>query len=68
MIKYRLRDLMRERGVTYRQVSKGAGVAVRTLQKVANDETVQTDILERLCRYFDIDINQLVVYEKPVEE
>ena len=44
-----LRVLMAQKGVTYREVSAEADVSTSTLRKVAQNETVQTDVLKKLC-------------------
>ncbi len=62
MLHYKLKVLMRERGVTYKQVSQEANVAVSTLQKVAKDEVVQTDVIDRLLTYFNCGLTDFVVY------
>jgi len=46
------------------EISEATGINRMTLSKLLNhhDVNIQTDILERLCRYFKCQISDLVEY------
>lgn len=62
MIIFKLKALMAAKGVSFRQTSKGAKVALSTVQKVANNQTVQTDVLDKLCGFFECSLSDLAEY------
>jgi putative transcriptional regulator len=64
MIRYRLKELLAEKGVTYRQLSAGGKVSLSTLNKLIQDDPgpIQTDVLERICAYLNCHLNDLVIY------
>lgn len=62
MIQFRLKEQMERRGVTFRQTATGADVALSTLHKVATNQTVQTDVLEKLCKFFGCGLSDLAQY------
>lgn len=64
MLRFLLKKLMEEKGATYRQVSEGAKISTSTLQKVANNQNVETDVIDRLLNYFDCEPNDLIVRVK----
>lgn len=65
-IVFTLEKLMEERGVTYREVSEGAGVSTNTLYKMVKKAPVKDmnsiglDTIDRLCAYFDIEPGDLI--------
>ncbi len=63
MLHFRLKELMKEKAVTYRQVSDGAEVSTNTVYKLVKDKQkmIGLDVLERLLDYFDCDLNELIV-------
>lgn len=65
MLKFRIKELMREKHVTYRQVSEGASVSTNTLYKLATgkQKMIGLDVIERLLRYFGCRPNDLMVME-----
>lgn len=65
MLKFRIAELMKERGVTYREVSEGAKVSTNTLYKMVKGKQrmIGVDVLERLCRYFDCTPGDLLILE-----
>lgn len=62
-IKFRLKELMHERGVTFKQVSEGAGVSTNTLYNMRENKQKQigVDIIGRLLDYFDCEPGELIV-------
>ncbi len=53
-------DLMTERGVSLRKVSREANVSPVTIYKIIRGEKVSTAPIEKLCLYFDVGIGDLV--------
>lgn len=58
-----LKVLMAKKGVGYREVATGADVSTSTLSKIANNQTVQIDMYERVCEYFGVDLPELFTIE-----
>ena len=63
MMQFRLKELMKEKGVTYRQLSVDANVSTSTLNKMIQDDPkpVQSDVIERLLEYFNCEPNDLIM-------
>ena len=78
MIRFRLKELLadkefRERRViTLKEVAAETGINRMTLSKIANHPgaTTVSDNLDKLCRYFECQISDLMVYvqDKPATE
>jgi len=70
MIRFKLKELMAEkafvesRRITIEEVSKQTGVHRTTLSKISNIKgySASTDILNKLCTYFEVPIEELVVF------
>ena len=64
MIRFRLKELMEQKGVTYRQLSSAANVSTSILNKMVQEtpRPVQTDVINRLLNYFGCELTELVVY------
>lgn len=62
-----LRVLMVKKGLTYRQVSAGAEVSTSTLQKIANNENVETDVLKRVVGFLGCRLSDLMEMESTEE-
>ena len=70
MIRYRIKELIAEkafqdgRAVTMDTVAKQTGMNRMTLSRMANIRgyTTRTDILDKLCAYFDCRLDQLAEY------
>jgi DNA-binding Xre family transcriptional regulator len=60
MLQFRLKDLMAAKGVSLRGTAKGAGIALSTLQKVAANENVESDVLGKLMAYFGCTPGELI--------
>ncbi|MDM8519196.1 helix-turn-helix transcriptional regulator [Anaerolineales bacterium HSG6] len=65
MIKFKLKELMAEKGLTYRQLSEQSNVSTSVLYKMIQNtgQSVQTDILERLCLALDCTFDDLMKIE-----
>ena len=61
--------LQEDRRITLDEVSRATGIHRTTLSRLANTKgyNVTTDILDKLCRYFDVDIQAVAVYIKDSE-
>ncbi len=72
MIRYKLKELMADKQftddsrVTMEIVSNATGIHRTTLSKIANVKgyKTSTDVLDRLCEYFDVDLSRLAEYVK----
>ena len=73
MIRFRLKELIAEKEfqqgkrLTLEEVAKSTGVHRTTLSKIANnkkDYSPTTDVLDKLCEYFDVEIGQVAEYLK----
>lgn len=70
MIRYKLKELLADkqfrdgRRVTLGEVAEATGIHRTTLSKLANVRgyNTTTDVLDRLCAYFDCHISDLVEY------
>ena len=64
MIRFRLKELMEQKGVTYRQLSSSAKVSTSILNKMVQEKPrpVQTDVINRLLNYFGCELTDFVVY------
>ena len=71
MVFYKINSLMNEkqrkenRRITLREMSSETGISRATLSKIADPRggyTTNTEILEKLCRYFGCKIGDLVEF------
>lgn len=76
MIRYHLRELIADkefnerRRITIGEISKETGINRMTLSKIINHpgHSTVTDNLDKLCYYFDCDIEKLVTHIKESSE
>lgn len=70
MIQFRLKQLLADREfregrkINWQEVSDKTGISRVTLSKIANsmgDVSVRTETLEKICRYFGCELNDLMV-------
>lgn len=72
MIRYRLRELMAEKAfrdgspTTITEVAEKTGIARRVLSSIANKRgyNTVTSNVDRLCRYFDCKVEDVIQYVK----
>lgn len=59
---------MKEKGVTYREVSKEAGISTSTLYKLVKGEPkmIGVDVIARLLDYFNCEPGDLIVKVRPL--
>lgn len=70
MIRFRFKERLAEkefqerRVITINEVAKASGIHRATLSKIAHDPDYNTgtDNLDRLCRYFECSIGEIVEY------
>jgi putative transcriptional regulator len=65
------REFKERRRITVMELSEATGINRMTISKLINHHgvNVQTDILDKLCQYFDCRIEELVEYvEEPAQE
>ena len=68
MIRFRLRELMADKGfnedrkVTFEEVSKATGIHRTTLTKIANQKgyVAKTDVADKLCSFFKAKVGDLM--------
>jgi len=68
MIRFRLRELMADKGfnegrkITFEEVSRETGIHRTTLTKVANQKgyNASTDIIDKLCSYFQVPVQKMI--------
>ena len=68
MIRFRLRELMADKGfnedrkITFEEVSRETGIHRTTLTKVANQKgyNASTDIIDKLCSYFQVPVQKII--------
>lgn len=64
MIRFRLKELMAARGVTYRHLSRQAKVSTNTLNNMTQDQPrpIQTDVIDRICGCLECHPCELIIY------
>lgn len=76
MIRYRFkerladREFVEGRRITLDEVSRETGISRPTLTRITNQQgySTSTEILEKLCKYFDCQICDLVEYVADKED
>jgi DNA-binding Xre family transcriptional regulator len=76
MIRYRLkerladREFVEGRRITLDEISRETAISRPTLTRITNQRgySTSTDILERLCKYFDCQICDLVEYVPDIDD
>lgn len=76
MIRFRLKELIAEKGfqenrrVTLDEVSRETGIHRTTLSKIANQRgyNTTTEILDKLCMYFDVELQEVAQFVEDPEE
>ncbi len=70
MIRYRLKELIadkefqEDRRITMDEITQATGISRPTLSRIANTKgySTTTDILDKLCNYFECRLDQLAEY------
>lgn len=58
----KLWKLMIDKKINKTQLHKITGLSQSTITKLAKNENVNTDVLQKLCNYFKCDISGIVEY------
>lgn len=64
MYYYKLFDLLRRRGIKKVEFAKLANISTTTMAKLANNQIVQTDIIEKICKALDCQPGDVMEYIK----
>lgn len=72
MIRFRLRELMADKGfaekrlVTMGEIADATGLNRSTITKVANvhDYNCTSEVIDKLCTYFDCEVSDIMVHIK----
>ena len=59
---YKLFDLLNRRGLKKTDLIKIANISSPTLAKISKGETIQTDIIERICSALDCQPGDIMEY------
>lgn len=54
--------LLIDRDMTKKQLMQVTGVSKSTMDKMGRGEQVSMDIIDRICNYFDCDIEDIIVH------
>lgn len=70
MIKSRLKNIADARGLSIRQIARDTNSHFETIRRIYNDDMQQypRDIIDRLCSYLGVEVGELLVHEKSVED
>lgn len=62
-IKFRLKELMKERDVTFKELNQDTGISTGTLYNIRENrqKMIGVDVLGRLLDFFDCNPNELIV-------
>lgn len=65
-MKYRVRELAERKGVTLKQVARETGLNPRVLYSLTGEPGYNTTVkvIERLCKYFGVTPNELLVIDE----
>lgn len=64
---FRIEELLEEKGISKNQLCKDLGIKRSNFNKYCKDENTIIDVnfICKLCYYFDIEIQNLINYNKP---
>lgn len=54
--------LLIDRDMTKKQLMQATGISKSTMDKMGRGEQVSMDIIDRICNYFDCDIEDVIVH------
>lgn len=64
MYYHKLFDLLRRRGIKKVEFAKIAGISTTTMAKLANNQIVQTDIIEKICNALECQPGDIMEFIK----
>jgi putative transcriptional regulator len=69
MFRLRLKEVLKEKGISQGQLSRGANVALQTVSRMANDPNYvpNSDTLFKIAKFLDVPVDQIYV-EVPDDE
>lgn len=62
MYYYKMFDLLSRKGIKKVEFAKIAGISTTTMAKLANNQTVQTDIIEKICKALNVQPGDIMEY------
>lgn len=65
---YKLFDYMRKNNIRQKDLLDKKIISNGTLQKLRNNETVNTSVLSALCDYLECDITDILEYIRPTDK
>lgn len=54
--------LLIDRDMTKKQLMQVTGISKSTMDKMGRGEQVSMDIIDRICNYFDCDVEDIIVH------
>lgn len=60
---YKLLDLLNKRSISKSKLREELGFGTNTIAKFANNEPVSFEVLDKLCKYFNVQPGDLIEYE-----
>lgn len=59
--------LLIDKEMTNKQLMEATGISKSTMDKMARNEQVSLDVLDRICNYFNCDINEIIEHLSEVK-
>lgn len=60
-----LRQLLGERGISFRQLTRDCGISSNAAVALNNDHSVRLDVIVSICVYLAVPIEEVVVIKAP---
>lgn len=59
--------LLIDKEMTKKQLMEATGISKSTMDKMARNEQVSLDVFDRICNYFNCDINEIIEHLSEVK-
>lgn len=59
--------LLIDKEMTKKQLMEATGISKSTMDKMARNEQVSLDVLDRICNYFNCDIDEIIEHLSEVK-
>ena len=59
--------LLIDKEMTKKQLMEATGISKSTMDKMARNQQVSLDVLDRICNYFNCDINEIIEHLSEVK-
>ena len=59
--------LLIDKEMTKKQLMEATGISKSTIDKMARNEQVSLDVLDRICNYFNCDIDEIIEHLSEVK-